>query len=77
MNRPVNLKHYKQFWNHFIARFESEVSPMPRVMTSERAIGIFDEWFGFTVTIPQYAEIGMVEMDEENYAWFLLKWSNQ
>jgi hypothetical protein len=47
------------------------------IITSEHATRKFEEYFGFTVTITSYAEMGMVEMDEETYAWFLLKWSNQ
>lgn len=69
----VNLKDYTNFWKDFASR-GSAYDPSA-IVTSEQAERWLLEWHGIVCQITPGLTFGVVEMKEQDYTAFLLKWS--
>ena len=68
----VNLKNYSQFWQDFASR-GSAFDPSA-IVTPEQAEHWLQEWYGIECRIHTGLTFGVVEMSEQQYVEFLLKW---
>lgn len=70
-----DLSNYQKFTEMANAVIKEQlISSPPKLITSKEAMEFFKEEFDLNVVIQPHGRVGMVQMTEEDFVLFVLKW---
>jgi hypothetical protein len=71
----VNLRDYEKFWSTFrkdVGDFTGSTHEVPRHDVAKQWI---KEWYSIDVEIMPQDSLGICQMTEKQFSWFVLQWS--